>query len=252
MTLAVTNQINPMHFWDSGPSLFLRLLETPLTSHFEFLNFPKSPEIPNFVVHYLGPTHVSPQILITIMNIHLWFSCSYTLCGPACQLCSRVDIHCCFPSIKVDHRCPTDCHSLISSLVLPGWLLGSKGIEWGGIFWGQCVTTWIFLRHTADVQSDSGCPTPCNGCSILYYRTNSCPTRLSVPMFFPFCYDSNISLIYCGRPVGLRMSDSVQWSRHFCIIGQLTPNLAKCSDVFPFITFHLSFFQIYFIVTLLI
>ena len=63
---------------------------------------------------------------------------------------------------------------------------------------------------------------------------------------FPFCYNSNISLIYCGHPVGLWMSDSAQWPRHFCIIGQLTPNLAKCSDAFPFITFHLSFFQIYF------
>ena len=63
---------------------------------------------------------------------------------------------------------------------------------------------------------------------------------------FPFCYDSNISLIYCGRPVGLKMSESVQWPRRFCIIGQLVPNLAECSDVFPFITFHLSFFQIYF------
>ena len=63
---------------------------------------------------------------------------------------------------------------------------------------------------------------------------------------FPFCYNSNISLIYCGRPVGLQMSESAQWPWCFCIIRQLTPNSAECSDVFPFITFHLSFFQIYF------
>ena len=63
---------------------------------------------------------------------------------------------------------------------------------------------------------------------------------------FPFCYDSNISLIYCRHPVGLQMSESAQWPRHFCIIGQLAPNSAECSDVFPFITFHFSFFQIYF------
>ena len=71
------------------------------------------------------------------------------------------------------------------------------------------------------------------------------PTRPSVPMF-PFCYDSNVSLTYRGHPVGLRMSDSAQWLRRFFIIRQLVPNSAECSDVFPFITFHLSFFQIYF------
>ena len=52
---------------------------------------------------------------------------------------------------------------------------------------------------------------------------------------FPFCYDSNISLIYCGHPVGLRMSESAQWLQRFCIIGQLPPNSAECSNVFPFI-----------------
>ena len=33
------------------------------------------------------------------------------------------------------------------------------------------VTTQIFLRHTADIRSDSGCPTPCEGCNTLHYRT---------------------------------------------------------------------------------
>ena len=59
------------------------------------------------------------------------------------------------------------------------------------------------------------------------------PTWASVPMF-SFCYKSNISLISCGRLVGLRMSDSAQWPRRFCIIGQLMPNSAERSDVFPF------------------
>ena len=149
------------------------------------------------------------------------------------------------------------------------------------------VMTQIFLRHTADIRPDSRCPTPCDRCHTLHYRTprtqlgrvSRCfPFLLQLKYFsdilrmsdsaqwpqrfciirqlapnlaersngFPFCYNSNISLIYCGRPVGLRMSDSAQWPRRFCIIGQLAPNSAECSDVFPSITFHLSFFQIYF------
>ena len=32
-----------------------------------------------------------------------------------------------FPSIKVDHRCPTDCGSFISSLALPGRLFWEEG-----------------------------------------------------------------------------------------------------------------------------
>ena len=74
---------------------------------------------------------------------------------------------------------------------------------------GHAVTTQIFLRHTADIRLDSGCPTPCNGCGVLHYRT---PRAQLGRVFrcFPFCYNSNISLIYCGCPVGLRTSDSVQ------------------------------------------
>ena len=118
-------------------------------------------------------------------------------------------------------------------------------VHWCADVFFICVMTRIFLRHTADVRSDSGCPTPCDRCDTLHYRTPR--TQLGrVSRCFPFCYDSNISLIYCGHPVGLRMSDSAQWPRHFCIIGQLAPNSAECSDVFPFITFHLSFFQVYF------
>ena len=110
--------------------------------------------------------------------------------------------------------------------------------------WGS-VTTPIFLWHTADIRSDSGCPTPCDGCGVLHYRTPHAQLG-RVFQCFPFCYDSNISLIYCRRPVRLRMSDSAQWPQCFFIIGQLAPNSVECSDVFPFITFHLSFFQIYF------
>ena len=134
-----------------------------------------------------------------------------------------------------------------------------------------------------DIRPDSRCPTPCKGCNTLHYRTpcaqlgrvSRCFPFVTSQIFlrmsdsvqgpqrfciigqlvpnsaewsdvFPFYYDSNISLIYCRRPVGLRMSESAQWPRRFCIIGQLTPNSAECSDVFPFITFHFSFFQIYF------
>ena len=53
------------------------------------------------------------------------------------------------------------------------------------------------------------------------------PTWASVPMFsflLQLKYFSDI----------LWTSDSVQWPWHFCIIGQLAPNSAECSDVFPF------------------
>ena len=113
------------------------------------------------------------------------------------------------------------------------------------------VTTQIFLRHTTDVRSDSGCPTPCDGCSVVRWMRRCAlsdtlhPTRPSVPMFsflLRLKYFSDIP----RTSSQLRMSDSAQWPRHFFIIGQLAPNSAECSDVFPFITFHLSFFQIYF------
>ena len=37
------------------------------------------------------------------------------------------------------------------------------------------------------------------------------------------CYNSNISLTYCGRPVGLRMSNSMRWMRRFALLDTLHP-----------------------------
>ena len=48
----------------------------------------------------------------------------------------------------------------------------------------MCVMTWVFLRHTTDVRSDSGCPNLRNGRGVFVLWDNSRPTRLSVPMFF--------------------------------------------------------------------
>ena len=45
--------------------------------------------------------------------------------------------------------------------------------------------TQIFLRHTADVWSDSGCPTPCEGCNTLHYQT-PCTQLGRVSRCFPF------------------------------------------------------------------
>ena len=60
------------------------------------------------------------------------------------------------------------------------------------------------------------------------------PNLGECPDVFPFCYNSNISLISCGRPVGLQTSNSAQWPRHFCIIRQLAPDSAERSNGFPF------------------
>jgi hypothetical protein len=47
---------------------------------------------------------------------------------------------------------------------------------------------------------------------------------------------------------GFRLYNNPQCYGHrgVFIIGQLTLDLAECSNVFPFMTFHLSFFQINF------
>ena len=60
---------------------------------------------------------------------------------------------------------------------------------------------------------------------LLFIRPNSPLQTASQPQ----CYDSNISPTYRRHPVGLQMSDSAQWPRHFFIIGQLAPNSAECS-----------------------
>ena len=147
--------------------------------------------------------------------------------------------------------------------------------------------TQIFLWHTTDIRLDSGCPTLCNGCSVLYYRTphahlgrvfwcflfvmtqiflwytvdvrldsgrptlrnghgiffalsdNSCPTRPSVLMFSLFVtiqiflwYTADVRL--CAMAVGFL---------HYRTTRAQFGWVFWC---FPFITFHLSFFQIYF------
>ena len=94
------------------------------------------------------------------------------------------------------------------------------------MFFGP-VTTRIFLRHTTDIRSDSGCPTPCDRCDTLHYRTPH--TQLGqVSRCFPFL----LQLKYFSDI--LRTSDSAQWPRRFCIIGQLVPNSAEPSNGFPF------------------
>ena len=62
-----------------------------------------------------------------------------------------------------------------------------------------CVTTRIFLRHTADVWSDLDVQLRAMDAVFLHYRT---PHTQLGPVFqcFPFCYNSNISPIYCGCP----------------------------------------------------
>ena len=88
------------------------------------------------------------------------------------------------------------------------------------------------LEYLSDIPQTSGHPTPCNGS--VYYQT-PCTQLGWVFWCFLFCYNSNISLIYCGHLAGLWTSDSAQWPQcFFCIIGQLMPNLAECSNVFPF------------------
>ena len=112
------------------------------------------------------------------------------------------------------------------------------------------VTTQIFLWYPADVWSDSGRPTLRNGHGVFALSDNSRPTRPSGPMVSLFVTIQ----IFLWYTADIRSDSGCPTLRNghgiFCIIGQLVPNSAKCSDVFPFITFHLSFFQIYFIVAL--
>ena len=75
--------------------------------------------------------------------------------------------------------------------------------------------------------------------AFLHYRT----PRAQLGRVFQ-CFPFLLRLKYFSEL--LRTSDAAQWPQRFFIIGQLAPNSAECSDVFPFITFHLSFFQIYF------
>ena len=87
----------------------------------------------------------------------------------------------------------------------------------GGIW---CHGAWALLRleyfsdiprtsgRTPDVQLRAIDATLC----IIGHLT---PNLGECPNVFLFCYNSNISLISCGRPVGLRTSDSAQWPQRF-------------------------------------
>ena len=75
---------------------------------------------------------------------------------------------------------------------------------------GKCPDVFLLLqvKYFSDIlrTSDSAQWPQCF-CIIGQLMPNSAE-RSDV---FPFCYDSNISLIYCGHPVRLWMSESAQW-----------------------------------------
>ena len=99
--------------------------------------------------------------------------------------------------------------------------------------------TRIFLWYTTDVQLDSGHPTPHDGCSIIHFQT-PCAQLGRVFLCFPFCYNSNISLIYCGCPT------SCDGCGIFSLLDNSCPIRPSVPMFFLFIRFHLSFFQSYF------
>ena len=77
--------------------------------------------------------------------------------------------------------------------------------------------TRIFLRHTADVRSDSGCPTPCDRCDTLHYRT-PCTQLGRVSRWFPFLlqlkYFSDI-LWTSGRTPDIRLCTMAMAFLHY-------------------------------------
>ena len=98
------------------------------------------------------------------------------------------------------------------------------------------VMTRIFLRHTADIRSDSGCPTPCDRCDTLYYRTPR--TQLwRVSRCFPFFVTTQILLWY---PADVR-SDSGRPTLHnghgvFALSDNSHPTWPSGPMVSPFVT----------------
>ena len=98
------------------------------------------------------------------------------------------------------------------------------------------VPLLLQLSYFSDILQTSG-RTPdiwCCMMAVVFVHFRTPHTQLSqVFLCFPFCYDSYFSNI--PQTSGwLQMSDSARWLWHFFIIGQLTPNLAECSDAFPF------------------
>ena len=91
--------------------------------------------------------------------------------------------------------------------------------------WGECSDVFLVVMTQifSDIlQMSNSAQWP--RCFLHYRTTRAQLSRVfrCFPFLLQFKYFSDI----------LRTSDSAQWLRHFCIIGQLAPNSAECSDVF--------------------
>ena len=87
--------------------------------------------------------------------------------------------------------------------------------------------TQIFLRHTADVRSDSGCPTPCEGCNTLHYRT-PCAQLGWVSRCFPFV----TSQIFLWYPADVRLCAMATAFLHYRTTRAQLGQAVRC---FPFL-----------------
>ena len=81
--------------------------------------------------------------------------------------------------------------------------------------------------------------------AFVHYQT-PCTQLGWVFLCFPFCYNSNISLIYHGCPVDSGCPTPHDGCSVFSLSDNLHPIQLSVSMFFLFIMFHLSFFQIYF------
>ena len=80
---------------------------------------------------------------------------------------------------------------------------------------GRSLKRLINETPTTTLKSSFLIPAPAVEAPIWFHRFSSTFVHLmyhtpSVESNFPYCYDSNISPTYRGRPVGLQMSNSVQ------------------------------------------
>ena len=93
---------------------------------------------------------------------------------------------------------------------------------------GECPDVFLLLqvKYFSDILRMSGRTPDVQLCAMAtaFLRVGQLvPNSAERSDVFPFCYDSNISLIYCGRPVGLRMSESAQWPRRFVLSDNSRP-----------------------------